>query len=100
MWDISSRIMEQMHELLPRAAAQRIAHLGTVFPVTVVTGARQTGKSTLVRRTEVTGERLYLTMDDVLLRDQAEREPQALLERARRLVLDEVQRVPDLLIAV
>ncbi|MCI0433199.1 MAG: ATP-binding protein [Gemmatimonadetes bacterium] len=86
--------------LLPRAAAHRVAELMRVFPVTVVTGARQTGKSTLVRQPEVTGERVYLTMDDVLVRDQAQRDAVTLLERADRLVLDEVQRVPDLLLAI
>jgi len=69
------------------------------FPVVVLTGARQTGKSTLARQPEVGGG-LYLTMDDVLVRDQAAREPWALLGRADRLILDEVQRVPDLLLSV
>lgn len=77
-----------------------MAELLTVFPVVVLTGARQTGKSTLVRQREVTGERTYLTMDDVLVRDQARRDARTLLERDRRLVLDEVQRAPELLLAV
>ncbi len=86
--------------LLPRAAAERVAQLLRVFPVVVLTGARQTGKSTLVRQPDVTGERLYLTLDDVLIRDQAQRAPDVLLGRAERLALDEVQRVPDLLLAL
>ncbi|MGH7469083.1 MAG: ATP-binding protein [Longimicrobiales bacterium] len=86
--------------LLPRASAARLDQLLHVFPVVVLTGARQTGKSTLVRQPDVTGERLYLTLDDVLLREQAKRDPESLLSRAHRLALDEVQRVPDLLLAV
>ena len=71
-----------------------------VFPVVVVTGARQTGKSTLVRSLPELEGRPYLTLDDPELRDQARREPRSLLERGPDLILDEVQRAPDLLLAV
>lgn len=70
------------------------------FPVVVLIGARQTGKSTLARMVEPQGERLYLTLDDVDVREQAERQPEELLGRASRLTIDEAQRVPDLLLAV
>lgn len=69
------------------------------MPVVVVGGARQTGKSTLVR--ELLSEaRPYYSLDDLDVRTQAERTPDELVERAESLVLDEVQRVPDLLLAV
>ncbi len=71
-----------------------------VFPVVVVTGARQTGKSTLVRTLPELRDWPYLTLDDPELRDQARRDPESLLARAQELVLDEVQRAPDLLLAV
>jgi predicted AAA+ superfamily ATPase len=88
-----------MHSTLPRAAADRLARSLAIFPVVALTGARQTGKSTLIRQPEVIGNRPYLTLDDVLVRDQAARAPAALLDRDR-LVLDEVQRAPDLLLAI
>ena len=69
------------------------------MPVVVVTGARQTGKSTLVRDL-LGGQRDYYSLDDLDVRGQAERFPDDLVERSRTLVLDEVQRVPDLLLAV
>ncbi|MYB07127.1 MAG: ATP-binding protein [Gemmatimonadetes bacterium] len=69
------------------------------FPVVVVIGARQTGKTTLVR--EIGGDgRKYLTLDDYDVLDQALRAPDQLLVRGRRITLDEVQRAPDLLLAV
>ena len=71
-----------------------------VFPVVVVTGARQTGKSTLVRRPELLAGRPYLTLDDLVLRDEARRDPELFLDRGDALVIDEVQRAPDLLLAV
>lgn len=69
------------------------------FPVVVVTGSRQTGKSTLVRAL-ADPERPYLTLDNLEVLERARKEPEALVRSARRLTLDEVQRSPDLLLAV
>ncbi len=70
------------------------------MPAVVVTGARQTGKSTLVRALEPGPDRPYFTLDDLDVRDQALRDPEALVGRTERMTLDEVQRAPDLLVAV
>jgi hypothetical protein len=70
------------------------------MPVVVVTGARQTGKSTLVRELEAAGPRLYVTLDDLDALGQAQREPADLVRRAPAMTIDEVQRAPDLLLAV
>lgn len=70
------------------------------LPVVVVTGARQTGKSTLVRGLSSRAGRTYLTLDDLDVRDQARRSPDELVRRSARMTLDEVQRAPDLLLAV
>ncbi len=69
------------------------------FPVVVVTGARQTGKSTLVKQLGG-AHRTYLTLDDLSVLDQAARAPDQLLARGALLTLDEVQRAPDLLLAI
>lgn len=87
-------------DTLPRAAADALAAVLEVFPVVVVTGARQTGKSTLVRTMPQLADRPYLTLDDPGLRDQARHDPVSLLERAPSLIIDEVQRAPDLLLAL
>ena len=69
------------------------------MPAVVVTGARQTGKSTLAH--ELTpGPRRYLSLDDLDVQDLARRDPDALLEGDQHITLDEVQREPDLLHAV
>ncbi len=67
-------------------------------PVVVLTGARQTGKSTLVRH--LAKPRRYVTLDDVEVLERAEREPDALLEGKEPLTIDEVQRAPALLLAI
>ncbi len=84
---------------LPRLLETTLRARLEAFPVVVVTGARQTGKSTLAR--ELEGDRrAYLTLDDYGVLDQARREPDALLARAPRLTLDEIQRAPELLLAI
>ncbi|MGH9382053.1 MAG: ATP-binding protein [Thermoanaerobaculia bacterium] len=86
-------------KILPRLLTDSVTRVARAMPVVVVTGARQTGKSTLVRQL-LPGGRPYYSLDDLDVREQAERSPDDLVERAERLVLDEVQRVPDLLMAV
>lgn len=84
----------------PRLVETPLQRLLRSFPVLVLTGARQTGKSTLVRSAELAGGRMYLTLDELDVRDQAERAPQELVRRAPRMTLDEVQRAPDLVLAI
>lgn len=87
------------NNVVPRLLTTSVARIAETMPVAVVVGARQTGKSTLVRRL-LSGDRPYFSLDDLDIRTQAERSPEELVARADRLILDEVQRVPELLIAV
>lgn len=64
-----------------------------------VTGARQTGKSTLARQLEG-NERTYVTLDDYGVLDQARTDPDTLLRRGSRLTVNEIQRAPELLFAI
>lgn len=70
-----------------------------VMPAVVVTGARQTGKSTLVKVLP-SENRYYYSLDDIDVFDLARRNPEALVGGAANVTLDEVQREPDLLLAV
>ena len=65
-----------------------------------VDGARQTGKSTLARTEPFLADRLYLTLDDPETHERARLAARDLVRSAPRLTLDEVQREPDLLLAV
>jgi uncharacterized protein len=86
-----------MDSLKHRWFQQNLLSALRVLPVAVLTGARQTGKTTLTRT--LAPSRAYFTLDDVGVLDQAERSPDALLA-ARPVILDEVQRAPQLLLAV
>jgi predicted AAA+ superfamily ATPase len=70
-----------------------------VMPAVVVTGARQTGKSTLAEQL-VPGRRRYATLDDLDVLDAVRRDPDSLVGGAEPVTLGEVQRAPELLRAV
>ncbi len=69
-------------------------------PVVVLTGARQVGKSTLLLNAEPFSNWRFHTMDDFDVLRQANQDPEALWAGANRIVLDEVQKSPNLLQAV
>jgi len=69
------------------------------MPAVVVTGARQTGKSTLAEQL-VPGARRYATLDDLDVLDAAQHDPEVLVGGPGPVTLDEVQRAPELLRAV
>ena len=81
-------IRRQMTDELQRSAGQ--------YPVVTVLGPRQSGKTTLVRSTFP--EMSYVSLEDPDIRMAAEADPRGFLEHlGDRAILDEVQRVPDLL---
>jgi predicted AAA+ superfamily ATPase len=93
-------IIHGVDGLLRRALGPALARALRSSPVVVLGGARQTGKSTLARLGAAGRARRYLSLDEVDVLDRALRDPDALLRDAGRLTLDEVQRAPDLLLAV
>ena len=98
-WAIIARVVVDV-SYLPRHAAGLLKRALDAAPVVVLMGARQTGKSTLAEVEPFLAGRLYLTLDDPEVHERARRAPRDLLRSAARLTLDEVQREPDLLLAV
>lgn len=70
--------------------------------VAVVTGPRQAGKTTLARTFSGTGAfPTFITLDDAAARRQAMTDPDGFLAGLPRpVIIDEVQRAPDLLLAI
>lgn len=82
---------------VPRAIEDRWLAASRQFPVLLLTGPRQVGKTTLLRHLSGRG-RAYVTMDDADLRALARREPALFLQRFPPPVLiDEIQYAPELL---
>jgi uncharacterized protein len=69
-------------------------------PIIVLTGARQVGKSTLLMNAEPFKDWRVHTLDDFNALEQAHSNPESLWAGTRQVVLDEVQRAPELLTAV
>jgi len=86
--------------VLPRVASKALEAAARTMPVVAVMGARQTGKTTLVRSQSWLSTYHYLTLDDLSVRLAAQEDPESLVAHSARMILDEVQRAKDLLIAV
>jgi len=97
--NIIQTMNKNMH-ILPRLITPALQRVLGRFPVVVLTGARQTGKSTLVSNPPVGSGRIYRTLDDFDVLERAREAPDALLQDAAMLTVDEVQRLPDLLHAI
>lgn len=68
-------------------------------PVTLIVGPRRAGKTTPVRNMADAG-RAYLTLDDQTTLDAAREDPAGFIRGLDRAIIDEIQRVPDLLLAI
>lgn len=65
------------------------------FKCILVTGARQTGKSTMLK--EMFPDKKYVTLDDPFIEDQAKEEPNMfMMVNQPPVIYDEVQRAPEL----
>ena len=85
--------------LYPRRIEQRLAEALLDTPVVLLAGPRQAGKTTLVRQVAAKGLR-YLTLDDELTLLAARADPVGLIRSLDRAVIDEIQRAPQLLLAI
>ncbi len=68
-------------------------------PVVLIVGPRRSGKTTLVRKLGEAG-RTYITLDDPTTLDAARSDPVGFIRSLDRAIIDEVQRAPDLLLAI
>src|SRR5271169_6506657 len=81
-----------IHRTLEKALKEALKQ----FPVVLVTGPRQAGKSTFLQH--CLKDYNYVTFDDILVRNLAESDPILFLKTyTPPLILDEIQYVPSLL---
>lgn len=82
---------------IKRAIEETVVKVSQMFPVMLVTGPRQVGKTTLLRK--LAGEnRKYVTLDDPDARFLAKRDPALFMQRyAPPVLIDEIQYATELL---
>jgi uncharacterized protein len=68
-------------------------------PVVLIVGPRRAGKTTLVRKMGDAG-RTYITLDDQTTLDAARSDPVGFIRGLDQAIIDEIQRAPDLLLAI
>ena len=84
-------------EYIKRDLERKFLHMSEAFKAVMVVGARQVGKSTMLKHLAEGQNRAYVTMDDTQLRTFARSEPRLFLQTYRPpILIDEVQKAPEL----
>jgi len=82
---------------IKRAIEQSVLRISKTFPVLLVTGPRQVGKTTLLKQL-ADSSRKYVTLDDPDIRGLAVKDPALFLQRfAPPVLIDEIQYAPEIL---
>lgn len=90
------------HEIVDRLVKPRVDEALRDTRIVVLQGARQVGKSTLAAQIADTRRSLIVTLDDIDVRRFASDDPTGFVTQFPdgMLVIDEIQRVPELIVAM
>ena len=81
--------------MISRTLETKLHELANYYPAVVVTGPRQSGKTTLCRMAYP--DRRYVSLEAFDIRDFARSDPRGFLaEYADEAIIDEIQHVPEL----
>lgn len=84
--------------LYKRSILNDIKEYLNYFPAVLISGARQVGKSTLILNLGIDN---YYTLDDINLFRAAKKDPKGFIANSPKpMIIDEIQRVPELLITI
>ena len=85
--------MQYIHRTLER----KFLSMNKVFKAVMVVGARQVGKSTMLKHLAEGENRTYVTLDDVRSRELAQSDPDLFFQMYKPpILIDEVQKAPEL----
>ncbi len=83
-------------EYITRELERKFLKLNDFFKVILVTGARQVGKTTMLKHL-ADSDRTYVTMDNAMARELAESDPVLFFQTYKPpILIDEVQKAPEL----
>jgi uncharacterized protein len=81
--------------MYPRDLQAEVIRLATQYPVVTITGPRQSGKTTLCQA--AFPDYVYVNLEELSIREFAKQDPKGFLAQYnRKIILDEIQRAPDL----
>jgi len=80
--------------MIKRDISQKLIMLSEKFPVVTVTGPRQSGKTTLIKNHFANHH--YESLEDPDIRLFAKSDPRHFLKLDEKMIIDEIQRVPEL----
>ena len=82
---------------IQRSLERKFLKMSSAFKAVMVTGARQVGKSTMLKHLAQDTGRVYVSMDDADVRELANRDPKLFFQMYQPpLIIDEVQKAPAL----
>lgn len=84
-------------EYIERTLERKFLHMSHFFKAVLVTGARQVGKTTMLRHLAEEQERTYVTLDNIMVRELAQNDPALFFQTYKLpIIIDEVQKAPQL----
>lgn len=82
--------------MIKRETEKLLKRLSSQYPIVTLTGPRQSGKTTLI--TKVFPAKKYVNLEEIDIREFAISDPRGFLKQyGDNLIVDEIQRAPDLL---
>ena len=89
-----------MTEYYSRDIADAVRTALENMPVVVVTGMRQTGKTTFLRSQPDLKDRVYVSFDDFSQLEAAKGDPDEFVNCGKPITIDEAQKCPEIFAAI
>lgn len=84
-------------QYIPRELERKFMQMDAFFKVVLVTGARQVGKTTMLKHLAEGTDRTYVSLDDLMARELAQTDPALFFQTYKPpILIDEVQHAPQL----
>ncbi len=82
---------------IERKLERKFLHMSSFFKAVLVTGARQVGKTTMLKHLAAEQDRTYVSMDNVMARTLAKSDPILFFQTYKPpIIIDEIQKAPEL----
>ena len=85
-------------QYITREIERKFGQMNSFFKAVLVTGARQVGKTTMLKHLAEGTHRTYVSLDDIMARELAQSDPALFFQTYKPpILIDEIQKAPQLL---